>query len=124
MGAMSESSISSELEKDISTGLEKEIGHAHLSERDEDIIESLDPPFTVDEDLEKRERELESEERDGDDKEGASLAPVQSRNSINNLSAVPNGGMKAWLQVLGSFFVFFNTWGIINAVSRSPGIAY
>ncbi|KAL4963503.1 major facilitator superfamily protein [Aspergillus stella-maris] len=27
----------------------------------------------------------------------------------------PNGGTCAWLQVLGSFFLFFNTWGIINS---------
>ena len=23
----------------------------------------------------------------------------------------PNGGFQAWLQVLGSFFLFFNCWG-------------
>ena len=23
---------------------------------------------------------------------------------------IPNGGFTAWLQVLGSFFIFFNTW--------------
>ena len=27
---------------------------------------------------------------------------------------VPNGGTKAWLQVLGSFFLFFNTWGMLR----------
>ncbi len=26
----------------------------------------------------------------------------------------PNGGSRAWLQVLGAFFLNFNTWGIIN----------
>ncbi|KAH9841219.1 Major Facilitator Superfamily [Teratosphaeria destructans] len=26
----------------------------------------------------------------------------------------PNGGTKAWLQVLGSWFLFFNTWGLLN----------
>lgn len=26
----------------------------------------------------------------------------------------PNGGTKAWLQVLGAFFLNFNTWGLIN----------
>ncbi|KAJ4393754.1 hypothetical protein N0V93_002969 [Gnomoniopsis smithogilvyi] len=25
----------------------------------------------------------------------------------------PNGGLAAWLQVLGGFFVYFNTWGLI-----------
>lgn len=23
----------------------------------------------------------------------------------------PNGGLEAWLQVLGAFFMYFNTWG-------------
>ncbi|KEF51181.1 uncharacterized protein A1O9_12795 [Exophiala aquamarina CBS 119918] len=27
----------------------------------------------------------------------------------------PNGGFNAWLQVLGSFFLFFNCWGTVNA---------
>ena len=26
----------------------------------------------------------------------------------------PNGGLNAWLQVLGGFMLFFNTWGILN----------
>ncbi|KAK0515033.1 hypothetical protein JMJ35_002412 [Cladonia borealis] len=28
---------------------------------------------------------------------------------------IPNGGVTAWLQVVGSFFLFFNSWGIVNA---------
>jgi hypothetical protein len=27
----------------------------------------------------------------------------------------PNGGTKAWLQVLGAFFLNFNTWGLSNS---------
>lgn len=27
----------------------------------------------------------------------------------------PNGGLQAWLHILGSFMLFFNTWGILNA---------
>ncbi|KAK4892374.1 hypothetical protein LTR27_009208 [Elasticomyces elasticus] len=27
----------------------------------------------------------------------------------------PDGGLDAWLQVLGGYFIFFNTWGLINA---------
>ncbi|OCT52108.1 monocarboxylate permease like proteinue, mch4 [Cladophialophora carrionii] len=27
----------------------------------------------------------------------------------------PNGGFRAWLQVVGSFFLFFNCWGTVNA---------
>lgn len=30
--------------------------------------------------------------------------------SVNNVSSVPNGGTKAWLQVLGAHFLFFNSW--------------
>lgn len=26
----------------------------------------------------------------------------------------PNGGTQAWLQVLGGFMLFFNTWGILK----------
>lgn len=32
--------------------------------------------------------------------------------SVNNIKAIPNGGLVAWLQVLGAFFLFFNSWGI------------
>ncbi|GAB7351396.1 hypothetical protein MBLNU459_g2073t1 [Dothideomycetes sp. NU459] len=40
---------------------------------------------------------------------------VKSANpSVNNIKAIPNGGLRAWLQVLGAFFLFFNSWGIIN----------
>ncbi|KOS22615.1 Riboflavin transporter MCH5 [Escovopsis weberi] len=27
----------------------------------------------------------------------------------------PDGGLMAWLQVLGAFFLFFNSWGIVNS---------
>jgi hypothetical protein len=30
--------------------------------------------------------------------------------SVSDTSSIPNGGLKAWLQVAGTFFVFFNTW--------------
>lgn len=30
-------------------------------------------------------------------------------------NAIPNGGLIAWLQVVGAFINFFNTWGVINA---------
>ncbi|KAJ5930363.1 hypothetical protein N7466_005856 [Penicillium verhagenii] len=31
------------------------------------------------------------------------------------ISPPPNGGLVAWLHVLGGFMLFFNTWGILNA---------
>ncbi|KAI9713279.1 MAG: hypothetical protein M1828_001452 [Chrysothrix sp. TS-e1954] len=45
---------------------------------------------------------------------GQELKKKQSKSSINNTSSIPNGGLKAWLQVAGAFMLFFNSWGIIN----------
>ena len=108
---MSHSSNGSDLEKEI--GFEKEIGQTHLTEAQEDAVESLTPPFT--------------EKDDAVDAavagDGQSLTRVQSEKlSVNNIKSVPNGGLNAWLQVISSFFVFFNTWGIINAVRRSLAV--
>lgn len=45
------------------------------------------------------------------EKAGAVLEPVQSRHpSVRDASSIPNGGLWAWLQVLGSFFLLFNSW--------------
>ncbi|KAF2644728.1 MFS general substrate transporter [Massarina eburnea CBS 473.64] len=44
-----------------------------------------------------------------------SLERVKSKQpSVNNAAAIPDGGVMAWLQVLGAFFLFFNSWGIVN----------
>jgi MFS family permease len=32
----------------------------------------------------------------------------------NPHGAIPNGGLQAWLHVVGGFMLFFNTWGILN----------
>lgn len=37
-------------------------------------------------------------------------ASRKSKHSVNNISSVPNGGLLAWMQVLGAFFLFFNSW--------------
>ncbi|KAJ5177671.1 MFS general substrate transporter [Penicillium coprophilum] len=49
---------------------------------------------------------------DSADKEPA--LKTASKALANEAQTVPNGGATAWLQVLGTFFVFFNTWGILN----------
>jgi hypothetical protein len=36
--------------------------------------------------------------------------PPTLKASVNNVSSIPNGGTKAWLQVLGAHFLFFNSW--------------
>jgi hypothetical protein len=30
--------------------------------------------------------------------------------SVRDVNTIPDGGSTAWLQVLGSFFLFFNSW--------------
>jgi hypothetical protein len=89
----------------------KDTGSPHLTQRQEDLLEACEPPFT---------------EHDHDDEEhnaaelrkvatGTSMHRVpSSKPSVNNIRSVPNGGTKAWLQVLASFFLFFNSWGIVN----------
>lgn len=39
-----------------------------------------------------------------------------------DLKGPPNGGLKAWIQVLGAFFLYFNTWGkfLVNPLSPRP----
>ncbi|KAF2500643.1 MFS general substrate transporter [Lophium mytilinum] len=34
--------------------------------------------------------------------------------SVTHVDSIPNGGFQAWLQVAGAFFLFFNSWGILN----------
>ncbi|ORY63876.1 putative MFS monocarboxylate transporter [Pseudomassariella vexata] len=41
-------------------------------------------------------------------------APNSTLPTANHQSAIPNGGAAAWLQVVGAFMVFFNSWGILN----------
>ena len=90
-----------------SDGLEKEAGRHY--EPHEDFNGKDDATFD-----EHVYTERDPTPKDGAD--GAALSMVSSRPSVNNIKSVPNGGTRAWLQVLSSFFVFFNTWGIVNAV--------
>lgn len=99
-----------DIEKEGGSGrTKKETGQeAFVTDAQEDLREAAEPPFT---ELIEPERPL-GEAIDGD---GTPLEKVTStKSSINNIKSVPNGGVKAWLQVLGSFFIFFNTWGIVN----------
>lgn len=47
-------------------------------------------------------------------KDGGGLVPVKSKHSVRDTGSIPNGGLWAWLQVVGAFFLLFNSWGIIN----------
>lgn len=44
---------------------------------------------------------------------GQNLTLKKSR-SVTNAASIPNGGMWAWLQVLGGFFLLFNSWYVLT----------
>lgn len=41
---------------------------------------------------------------------GKSVSPEPSTNNRKPPGPPPNGGLTAWLQVLGCFMLYFNTW--------------
>jgi hypothetical protein len=47
-----------------------------------------------------------AESKDKDASLARKLRPV-----VSAALAIPNGGLEAWLQVVGTFFIYFNTWG-------------
>jgi hypothetical protein len=90
----------------------KDTGSPHLTQQQEDLLEASEPPFTLhDHDDEERNNTAELRKV----ATGTSMQRVpSSKPSVNNIRSVPNGGTTAWLQVLASFFLFFNSWGIVN----------
>lgn len=42
----------------------------------------------------------------------------QDNESLDAISAIPDGGLTAWLQCVGSFSLFFNSWGIVNTFGK------
>ena len=45
--------------------------------------------------------------------EGGNGVPLSKAVSAAS-SKPPNGGVRAWLQVLGAFFIFWNSWYVVN----------
>ena len=52
--------------------------------------------------------DLSAPPEEGEDIEDGS--PLDKVKSVNSISSIPNGGLRAWLVVAGSFFLFFNSW--------------
>lgn len=46
---------------------------------------------------------------EGDEKRDVERV-VSKQPSVHNTSSIPDGGLWAWLQVLGAFVLFFNSW--------------
>jgi MFS family permease len=75
-------------------------------------VSCADTP-AANQDQEKEQHVTESDKQNGI---GEALEPVRSAHpSVKDPSEIPNGGLWAWLQVLGAFFLLFNSWGIINS---------
>ena len=53
----------------------------------------------------------ESEQSESPGEKSNDVPPAPKSNASND---IPNGGFVAWFQVIGSFFLFFNCWGIVN----------
>jgi hypothetical protein len=63
-----------------------------------------------------------AQEKDGHvtETDGEVLEPIQSRHpSVKDASKIPNGGLWAWLQVLGGFFLLFNSWYVFSISQAS-----
>jgi hypothetical protein len=81
---------------------------------DTDMDDSKDPSIIqgVDGDIEDQSKESGLEKPSSRQRE---LSATTAPSNAHLPPPPPNGGLKAWLHVLGGFCLFFNTWGILNA---------
>lgn len=50
-----------------------------------------------------------------------SIEPLEpEKKPVNPMLNIPDGGFTAWMQCAGSFFIFFNGFGLINSFGRPP----
>ena len=78
-------------------------------------VSARDPPIDDEKEIELPVESIESDKAAEDDSDSvpAELEPVTTKaHSVNHVDSIPNGGLIAWLQVLGSFFIFFNSWSV------------
>lgn len=83
--------------------------HSHKSETDpvnrptDPISTDMDQNTSAGGSIKSKEEKLSGNDSDIIAEELPQVAP-------NPLADIPNGGVVAWLQVVGSFFLFFNSW--------------
>ncbi|EED23495.1 monocarboxylate transporter, putative [Talaromyces stipitatus ATCC 10500] len=68
---------------------------------------TLQPSLTI-------EKEAESETQSASSKTKTEITAATPQTTGVNVPPPPNGGTRAWLQVLGAFFLNFNTWGLLK----------
>jgi hypothetical protein len=85
--------------------------HSHPSIYDEALdnekLEFPTPPESTHSTVPQIDRE---EEPAADPDAGDESTAATRVHSVNHVDSIPNGGFQAWLQVLGAFFLFFNSW--------------
>jgi hypothetical protein len=54
-----------------------------------------------------------------DGETGVPATRVTTKHSVSHVASIPNGGALAWMQVVGAFFLFFNTWYVLTLVFSS-----
>lgn len=109
-------------------------GYSTMSQPNSHINETNSPPRAVSKDEDYGDKVVENESRETldvraedqrHDVEKATEAPMErerTSHSVNNVASIPNGGIRAWMQVAGSFFLFYNTWFVASYVEiRSNG---
>ena len=79
-------------------------------ELDDKEEKSNDSSLADEENSRPDDHEGEHDVEDATEADEKSAAPPKS----NDPGPPPNGGLKAWLQVLGGFMLFFNTWGVLK----------
>ena len=81
-----------------------------LSSESEAIDDEKKSQHSKGEDIEDDEQPEENAAAREPQRDGGAVEKVQSRASVNNTASIPNGGLRAWLQVAGAFSLFFNSW--------------
>jgi MFS family permease len=66
-----------------------------------------------DELLDKEETPPPSPAEDGELRSNPEFPSVPQECRATQIDSLPNGGLQAWLQVVGGFSIYFNTWGLI-----------
>ena len=96
------------------------MGHPETDEprRSGSTVSAGDLPIDDEKEVELPAESIESNQAAEDDSDPVpatvvELEPVTTKaHSVNQVDSIPNGGLIAWLQVLGSFFIFFNSWSV------------
>lgn len=74
------------------------------------ILSSSGSPLAVTRTESKVDKALDAEANIDDAAPPDEEIPISNADASNEPGPPPNGGFRAWLQVAGSFFLFFNSW--------------